>query len=111
MVLPHLLVNIRNRLLPPPPPRADPPSNRAVRSMTPASHPETAPGTGSPLVLRRPIGQVSTIPKAAVIPESHPDVDEQEMPSDAEAESNDGDLESTSVGSSWVSLGPHGSSE
>jgi len=75
--------------------------------MTP-SHPETAPGTGaSPLVLQRSVGQLSTISKAAVIPEPHPDVDEQEMASDAEAESNDGDLESTGVGSSWVSLGPH----
>lgn len=79
--------------------------------MTPASRPETAPDTGTRLVLQRSIGQVSTIPKAPVNPESHPDVDEQEMPSDAEAESNDGDLESTSVGSSWVSLGPHESSE
>lgn len=96
---------MRNRLLPPPPLRAGPPNNRAVRSMTPASHPETVPGTGTPLVLQRSIGQ------AAVIPESRPDVDEQEMPFDAEAESNDGDLESTSVASSWVSLGPHESSE
>lgn len=73
--------------------------------MTP--HPETAPGTGaSPLVLQRPV-QVSTVSEAAVISEPHPDVDEQEIASDAEAESNDGDFESTGVGSSWVSLGPH----
>lgn len=112
MVLPHLLMNIRNRLLPLPPTRAEPPSSRAVGSMSASSHPETASGSGAtPLIVQRSVEPVSMISKAAVIPESHPDVEEQEMTSDAEAESNDGDLESTGVGSSWVSLGPQESSE
>lgn len=105
-------MDIRNRLLPIPPPLADPASNRAVRPMIPASHPETAPGTDTtPLVLQQSVGQVSTVSKAAIISESHPDVNEQEVASDADVESNDGDLESTGVGSSWVSLGPRESSE
>ncbi|KAF8447844.1 hypothetical protein L210DRAFT_3619274 [Boletus edulis BED1] len=108
LALPHFLMTIRNRLLPPLPPRTDPPSNRTVRSTTPASHPENVPGTGtSSLVLHRPVGLDSTISEAAVTPESHPNVEEEGTSPDAEAESNDGDLESTSVGSSWVSLGPH----
>lgn len=108
-------MNIRNRLLPPPPP-ANPPSTRSVRSvtLTAASHTETAPGPGTgstALVVQRSIDDVPTISKNAAIPESHPDVSEQDAASDAEAESNYGDLESTGVGSSWVSLGPHESSE
>lgn len=112
LVLPHLLVDVRTRLLPIPSPLADPASNRAVRSVTPASHPETVPGTGAtPLALQQSAGQVSTVSKAAVISDSHPDVNEQGAVSDADVESNDGDLESTGVGSSWVSLGPRESSE
>jgi len=114
LVLPHFLMTIRNRLLPPLPPRTDPLSDHTVtvRSVTPASHPGNVPGTGtSSLIVQRPIGLVSTIPKPPVTPESHPDVEEEGISPDAEAESNDGDLESTGVGSSWVSLGPHESSE
>ena len=104
-------MDIRNRLLPTPSPRTDPPSNRATRSMAPP-HTESVPGPGTAsLALQRSIEQVSIVSKAALTPESHPAVDEQEMGSDADVESNDGDLESTGVGSSWVSLGPRESSE
>lgn len=104
-------MDIRNRLVPIPSPRA-PAGNHAVRSMTATSHPETAPGTGTtPSTLQQSIGQVSTVSRTAVMSEPRPDADEQEVVSDADVESNDGDLESTGVGSSWVSLGPRESSE
>lgn len=112
LVLPHLLVDFRNRLLPPPTLRTDPASNHTVRNMPPASFAESAAGTGTTLLaLQRSTEQVSAASRTAVTPELHPAVDEQEMNSDADVESNDGDVESTGVGSSWVSLGLRESSE
>ena len=90
-----------------PSPPTDPDGNRAVRSRAPAPQMQSIPGAGpAPLTLQQSIEHASTISRAAVTPESHTGADEQEIGSDADVESNDGDLESSGVGSSWVSLGP-----
>ncbi|KAG9318591.1 hypothetical protein JVU11DRAFT_684 [Chiua virens] len=93
LVLPHLLVDIRNRLLHIPS-WAD--RNCAARSVVPTSHTEPAPGPGvTPSVQHQSMPPVSTISKPVVLPDPHPDGNEHELGSDADVESNDGDLEST----------------
>ncbi|KIJ10508.1 hypothetical protein PAXINDRAFT_164271 [Paxillus involutus ATCC 200175] len=113
LALPRTLVDIRNRLLPvyPTQPRHVP--------VTPVLPPVSAPPTGTPalaatssLVLHRSLNHIPTIPKPPSATASHSDlVHEHETGSDADVESNEGDLESSGVESSWVSLGPRESSE
>lgn len=105
-------MDVRNRLLLVPPSQTDPTSDPVVRAIAPVSHAESAPSAGANLsTQQRSIEQVSTISKAAKTPESHAAADEQGISSDADVESNDGDFESTGIGSSWVSLRPRESSE
>ncbi|KAF9246415.1 hypothetical protein BU15DRAFT_40086 [Melanogaster broomeanus] len=104
LVLPRVLVDIRNRLLPVPPIKPHPVHVSPVVSPTPAP-----PTTNSSLVLHRLQDQVSTMPNPPATAELHSD--EHDTGSDADVESNAGDFDSSVVGSSWVSLGPRESSE
>ncbi|KIL00949.1 hypothetical protein PAXRUDRAFT_821158 [Paxillus rubicundulus Ve08.2h10] len=109
LVLPHTLMDIRNRYLPisptqprhvpvPPvlPPVSAPPTETAALAVT------------SPLVLHQSLDRIPTDPKPPPATASHSDlVDEHESGSDADVEEKEEDLESSVVGNSWISLGPH----
>ncbi|KAF9227801.1 hypothetical protein BS17DRAFT_693724 [Gyrodon lividus] len=113
LALPRILVDIRNRLLPVPSTQRHPVPVPPL--VPPASAPpsETPPPTvTSSLVLHRSLDRISTVSQPAATTAPHSDVvGDYEMGSDADIESNDGDLESSGVGSSWVSLGPRESSD
>lgn len=95
--LPHILVGVRNDLLP-----SHLPANVTSPSADVAK--TTSADISAPPDLRVPFTLPSQYPGkgTAVQPAS----DEDEMASDAESESVGSDTESSSVESSWISLGP-----
>jgi len=112
--LPHILVGIRNWLLPVPPPpllRALPESVQppAAASVVPSESTSLAANASS--ASPRP----STSQTDASVPEhtaplSDPEnISGHETGSDADVESNNGDGDGSGVESSWVSLGSRGS--
>lgn len=109
--LPHILVGIRDRLLPVPPAQvypapAPPPPASASESKT------LPPTPTSSMVLHRSPRPLPTIPQATPPAEPQSDAEDgHETGSEADVESNEGDVESSGVGSSWVSLGPRESSD
>jgi hypothetical protein len=109
--LPHILVGVRNRLLPVPP--AQPHTPQKVARNVPSS---TAVSVVLPLTVSRTHSAPRPSPPKAAAPSleqtepfSEPeDICEHETGSEADFESNSGDGDACTVESSWVSLGSRG---
>lgn len=115
--LPHILVGVRNWLLPVPPaqPHTVPKVARSVPSSTAVS---VVLPPSSLTVSRTPLVSHSSPPEAVapVLEQTEPlsepeDISEHETGSEADFESNSGDGDASTVESSWVSLGSRGSTD
>lgn len=114
--LPHILVGVRNWLLPVPPaqPHIVPKAASSVRPSTAVSVIQPSASTSltasrSSAAPRSPAPRtVAPVPEQAE-PLSEPkDISGHETGSEADVESNNGDGDASGVESSWISLGPRG---
>ncbi|KAG1756375.1 uncharacterized protein EDB91DRAFT_11830 [Suillus paluster] len=115
--LPHILVGIRNWLLPVPPaqpptvPEVAPsvPSSTAVSLFLPSSASTSLTASSSPLAPRPSASEAAAPVLEQTEPLSEPeDISGHETGSEADLESNSGDGDASAVESSWVSLGSRG---
>jgi len=116
--LPHILVGVRNWLLPVPPaqPRTVPkaassvPPSTAVSVVMQPSASTSLTASRSSTAPRSPALQtVAPVPEQAEPLSDPEDISGHETGSEADVESNNGDGDASGVESSWISLGSRGS--